>query len=130
MNLKHDEEIVLNDESIEAGIVKILSAGIAISVLLVLIGAAIYLGRHGLEIFSQGGVPNEQETLSDLSSVIKSVLSMHGRGIIQLGLFALILTPIARVVFSVCSFVQRRDWTYVIITSIALAVLCYGLLGA
>jgi len=129
MNSKSGDEIALNEEPIDAGIVKILSAGIAISVLLVLIGGGIYLWRHGLELFSQGGVPHEQEALCDISDIINSVLALHGRGIIQLGLIALVLTPIARVAFSICAFVQQRDWTYVAITSIVFVVLCYGLLG-
>jgi uncharacterized membrane protein len=41
----------------------------------------------------------------------------------------LIATPVARVVFSVYGFVRKKDWTYVIITSIVLLILIYSLAG-
>ena len=52
------------------------------------------------------------------------------RDIIQLGLILLIATPVARVAFSVVAFVLERDWLYVAITLIVLAVLGYGLIAA
>lgn len=129
MNSEHDDNIVLNEESMEAGIIEILSIGLCISVSLLLMGGAMYLGRHGLDLFLKGGIPSEQEALCDMSSIINSVLSGHGRGVIQLGLIALVFTPIARVTFTVVAFIQRKDWNYAIITSTVLAVLIYGLLG-
>ena len=53
--------------------------------------------------------------------------SLSGRGLIQLGLLFLIATPIARVVFSVVGFLRQRDWTYVGITLVVLALLSYSL---
>jgi uncharacterized membrane protein len=44
-------------------------------------------------------------------------------------LLLLILTPVARVAFSVAAFALERDWTYVAITLIVLAVLIYSLAG-
>ena len=41
----------------------------------------------------------------------------------------LILTPVARVAFSVAAFALERDWTYVAITLIVLAILVYSLTG-
>jgi uncharacterized membrane protein len=47
--------------------------------------------------------------------------------VIQLGLLVLIATPVARVVFSIAGFTLERDWTYVVITAIVLAILLYSL---
>ena len=57
--------------------------------------------------------------------------SLHGRprGLIQFGLLLLIATPVARVAFSVFGFTQERDWVYVVITLIVLALLVYSLSG-
>jgi len=52
---------------------------------------------------------------------------MHAHGIIQLGLLLLIATPVARVAFSVVAFAAERDWLYVAITLIVLAILIYSL---
>jgi uncharacterized membrane protein len=49
--------------------------------------------------------------------------------LVHLGLLLLIATPIARVVFSVVGFVRQRDWLYVVITLVVLALLSYGLLA-
>jgi uncharacterized membrane protein len=52
---------------------------------------------------------------------------LHSRGLIQLGLLLLIATPVARVAFSVLAFAEQRDWLYVSITLVVLAVLVYSL---
>jgi uncharacterized membrane protein len=41
----------------------------------------------------------------------------------------LIATPVARVAFSLFGFAAERDRTYVIVTTIVLAVLLYSLIG-
>jgi uncharacterized membrane protein len=50
--------------------------------------------------------------------------------IIRFGLLLLVGTPVVRVVFSVIAFALERDWLYVWITLIVLAVLAYGLAAA
>jgi uncharacterized membrane protein len=55
-------------------------------------------------------------------------MAFHARGLIQLGLLVLILTPIGRVTFSVFAFVYQRDWMYVAITLIVLVLLLTSLL--
>jgi len=49
--------------------------------------------------------------------------------IVYLGLFVLILTPMARVAMTMVLFAAQRDWTFVVLTSIVLAVLILGLTG-
>jgi uncharacterized membrane protein len=44
-----------------------------------------------------------------------------------LGLLLLIATPVARVAFSVIGFALEKDWMYVVITLIVLALLIYSL---
>jgi uncharacterized membrane protein len=45
------------------------------------------------------------------------------------GLLVLIATPIARVMFSVVTFIIERDIAFVTITLFVLAILVYGLIG-
>ena len=49
--------------------------------------------------------------------------------IIYLGMFVLILTPLARVAMTMVLFAAQRDWTFVLLTSIVLGVLILGLTG-
>jgi uncharacterized membrane protein len=55
--------------------------------------------------------------------------AFHGQSlaIIQLGLLMLIATPIARVLFSVIAFLLERDFLYVVVSGIVLAVLLFSL---
>jgi uncharacterized membrane protein len=55
-------------------------------------------------------------------------VSLDSRGIIQLGLLLLVLTPVVRVAFSVAAFAIQRDRLYVSVTLIVLGVLLYNLL--
>jgi len=54
---------------------------------------------------------------------------MGGLGVIQMGLFLLIATPVVRVIFSVFAFLIERDSFYAVVTSIVLAVLLLSLTG-
>jgi uncharacterized membrane protein len=49
--------------------------------------------------------------------------------VIQLGILVLIATPVARVLFSMLGFALERDWMYVVITAIVLALLLYSLIS-
>ena len=46
---------------------------------------------------------------------------------IATGLLVLMATPVARVCFSVAAFAIQRDWVYVAITLLVLAILLYSL---
>ncbi|MBH8561633.1 DUF1634 domain-containing protein [Nostoc sp. CENA67] len=50
-------------------------------------------------------------------------------GIIQLGLLLLIITPVARVAFSLLAFMRQRDSMYILITVIVLVGLLISLAG-
>ena len=41
----------------------------------------------------------------------------------------MIATPVARVVFSIFAFAVQRDWLYVVVTLVVLAVLMFSLTG-
>ena len=45
-----------------------------------------------------------------------------------MGVLLLIATPVARVALSLVGFALERDWHYVLITAIVLAILLYSLI--
>jgi len=115
------------DERVDRAISAILRAGVGAAALVVLAGGLLYL-------IQQGGGPadyrvfhGEQAQLTTISGILHFALSLHSRGLIELGLLLLIATPIARVAFSVIAFLLQRDRTYVLITLFVLGVLVYNL---
>jgi len=119
-----------NDQRIEIIIGSLLRAGVMLAAAVVLFGAVLYLTRHGHETINYATFHGEPEALKSIPEVLKGVASLHARSIIQFGLLLLIATPIARVLFSAVAFAMEKDYLYVVITLIVLAVLLYSLLGS
>ncbi len=101
--------------------------GITIACSIGAIGGAIYLWKHGAEPmpdythFSYASEhPAEYTTLSGILAGIKT---MNATSWIQLGVIALILTPIMRVVLSLVDFIQEHDWLYAAISAVVLAII-------
>ena len=105
----------------------LLRGGVALSAVLVFAGGIIYLARHGLEMPEYRTFRGEPAEFCCLSGIAADAFSLRGRGLIGLGLLVLIATPVARVAFSVFSFLRLRDFKYVLITLIVLALLLYSL---
>ena len=117
------------DQVVEEWIGNLLRAGVTLSTTLVLFGTCVYLVRHGHQAPQYREFVGASKDLRSVSGVWENVLSFRGRGLIQLGLLLLIATPVARVAFSVVAFAVQRDWLYVAVTLIVLAVLTYSLMG-
>jgi uncharacterized membrane protein len=120
----------LSDQQVEQAVGNLLRIGLLLATSVVIVGAGIYLARHGTEPPEYGifhGVPPD---LRGPAGIAELAADWRGRGIIQLGLLVLLATPLARVAFSIFAFVMQRDWLYVAITLIVLAVLLYSMVGA
>jgi uncharacterized membrane protein len=107
----------------------LLRSGVLVAASLVFIGGVIYLSRHDLPAINYRLFQGEPQELRTVGGILREAGKFHGRGLIQLGLLVLIATPVARVLFSVFAFIYEKDWTYVAITMIVLALLCYSLFG-
>jgi uncharacterized membrane protein len=101
-----------------------------LSATVVLLGAIIYLVRHGFEPANYRVFHGEPNELKSVHGIVRFAFHLHGRGFIQLGLLLLIATPVARVIFSVFGFARERDRMYVGFTLIVLVVLLYSLFGS
>jgi uncharacterized membrane protein len=107
----------------------LLRSGVLLAASLVFIGGVIYLSRHDLPATNYRVFQGEPQELRTVGGILGEAARFLGRGLIQLGLLVLIATPVARVLFSVFAFLYEKDWTYVAITVIVLALLCYSLFG-
>lgn len=73
-------------------------------------------------------IPDNYESLSLPSENIwktfwTSLLHLEAVGIIQLGVLILILTPLLRIVFALIGYFKEKDYTYVIISFLVLAIM-------
>ncbi len=118
-----------DDARLERTIGALLRAGVLLSGSLVVVGGVVYLARHGGQVPHYRTFASAPSDLRTVSGIVANAVSMRGRGIIQLGLLFLIATPVARVAFSAVAFALERDWLYVVVTSIVLAVLVFSLAG-
>ena len=93
----------------------------------VIVGGIVYLLHYGLSRPDYRLFRGEPSELRSVSGIFQFALAGRRRGIIQFGLLLLIATPVARVVFSIYAFARERDWLYVGLTLVVLAVLLYSL---
>lgn len=117
----------MNDHRLEAIISVLLRTGVMISALVVLLGGVCYLSKHGHEQPEYHVFHGTPATYRAISNVIKAAGPSDCRAVIQLGLLLLILTPVARVAFSLVGFGLERDGTYTVITSVVLVILICSL---
>ena len=100
------------------------------SAAVVLVGGIVYLARHGAARPEYSIFRGEPNSYRHISGILRGVFSVSGRAIIQLGLLFLIATPVARVAWSVYAFARERDYLYVAVTVLVLALLLYSLFGS
>lgn len=119
---------MMNDQKMEMMMGQLLRIGVLLAAVVVFIGGLLYLKEmHGprpdYSIFHA-----ESSNLRSPAGIIRQVPTGNSNAIIQLGLLLLIATPIARVVFAAFGFFAEKDWLYVAVSILVLAVLMYSLL--
>ena len=116
----------IHDEDLERIIGQLLRFGVLLSSLVVLAGGIVYLFRHGHERPPFGVFRGEPDKMKEPRPLWHAVLRGEGRPLIQLGLFILMATPIARILFSFFGYLMEKDYLYMIITGIVLAVILWN----
>ena len=117
-----------SDQQVEITISVLLRVGVTLTAVIVILGGVLYLIHNGHDIPEDHIFRGEPADLRQIPGVLHDVLALEGRGVIQLGILLLILTPVARVAFSVFAFWQQGDRLYIIVTLIVLVILVHGLL--
>lgn len=117
----------VSDYDIESVMGKLLITGVIISGTLILAGGIVYIMQEGLSIphfKTFRGVPSN---LRSVKQICYGFVHLESLSIIQMGLLLLIATPIARVIFSVIGFLFEKDYLYVLISLIVLAIIAYSI---
>ncbi len=121
------KEIKMSDYDIEAVMGRLLITGVIISGILILFGGVYYLIQHGFSIPHFKTFRGEPSNLRSVSQIFKGVIHFDSLSIIQLGLLLLIATPVSRVIFAVIGFFIEKDFLYVVISLIVLAIIAYSI---
>jgi uncharacterized membrane protein len=117
----------ISDYDIESVMGSLLITGVIISGSLILFGGIYYLIQMGFSVPHFKTFKGEPSNLRSVKQIFKGVTHFDSLSIIQLGLLLLIATPISRVVFSVIGFLFEKDYLYVIISLIVLAIIGYSI---
>jgi uncharacterized membrane protein len=117
------------DQQFEIFLGHLLRTGVIIAALIVFAGGIWFLAQSSgarKDYRTFRGVPAE---LSHVPQIFHGAVAWQPLAVIQLGILVLIATPVARVLFSMLGFALERDWMYVVITAIVLALLLYSLIS-
>lgn len=117
------------EERLEAMVSSVLRWGVNLAAGIVLLGAIVFLYRHGHELPHYAVFRGEPHDLRTIAGVVRDAAALDARGLMQLGLLVLMATPVARVALSVLAFAVQRDRTYVVVTLIVLTLLLLSLTG-
>jgi uncharacterized membrane protein len=97
--------------------------------MVILTGGVLLLLRHGGAPTAFHTFIGEPDSLRSVPQIVTAAFHGHALAIIQLGILLLIITPVLRVLFVGIGYVIERDWLYVTVAGIVLAVLGSSLLG-
>jgi uncharacterized membrane protein len=116
----------IQDQDLEKIIGQLLRTGVLVSSAVVLAGGIVYLIRHGGQQPQFSVFHGEPDKMKKPGPMWQAILRGEGRPLIALGLLLLILTPIARIAFSVFGYLLERDYLYVVITLLVLGVILWN----
>jgi uncharacterized membrane protein len=117
----------MNQRRLEGVLGGLLRAGVLLSASVVVAGGAWWLAMCSGCRAAYRPFRGEPRALTSASEIVAGLGHPRPETVIQFGLLLLIATPVARVVFSAAAFALEKDWTYVAITAVVLAVLVYSL---
>lgn len=119
----------MKDKDIQVILGTLLRIGVLVSMLVVLVGGVIFLISESGTVVDYSIFKPEVDSLSKPLEIIKMLPTLNGKAIIQFGILLLIFTPISRVIFSIVTFSLEKDYMYVFIGLIVLAIIMVSLSG-
>lgn len=111
------------DVDLNRSVGNLLRLGVILSVVTSLIGF--------VKLFTEGFKMPKKYTSLDMGNSSEkvwghfwnSLCKGEGMAIIQLGILLLIFTPLMRIIFALIGYLKEKDYVYVIISSIVLAIM-------
>ncbi|RZK73442.1 MAG: DUF1634 domain-containing protein [Pedobacter sp.] len=115
------------DKDVQVILGTLLRFGVITAMSVVFVGGLVYLIYNHANVVDYGEFDPNKSGLSSVSAIYMGLKEFNGGAIIQFGTLLLIFTPVARVVFSVFSFLIERDFLYVVIGLLVLLVILISL---
>ena len=116
-----------SDERVEQLVGRVLQVGVLVAAVTVLAGVALMLAHGGQSPDHFHVFRDDPSPLRSVGGIVGAALALDGRAVVQLGLVLLVATPVTRVALTLVAFLLQRDRLYVVLTTVVLALLLYGL---
>lgn len=116
-----------SDHEVEQLIGRLLQIGVLVAAAVVIVGAVMMLMHHGRTPVGFRSFTTASSPLQELSGIFRGAMALDSASIVQLGLVLLIATPVLRVALTLVAFAIQRDRVYILLTTVVLALLLYGL---
>ncbi|PST84434.1 DUF1634 domain-containing protein [Pedobacter yulinensis] len=127
--MKKEPRHYIGDKDIQVIIGTLLRVGVYTSLAIVLLGGVIFMAGHAGKAVDYASFRPQPAGLASIGGILKGLFSLDGMAVIQFGILLLIFTPIARVVFSIFGFLIERDYLYVGIGLVILAIIALSMNG-
>ncbi len=108
----------------------ILRTGVAVSMIIVVIGGILFMYHYGHNTADYSSFKGVPHFLLGIGPVIGGIADLSSQAIIQLGIIMLIATPVIRVLFSAIGFIIEKDYLYTAMTVIVLMIILFSMLSS
>jgi uncharacterized membrane protein len=117
------------DQQLDQLIGNLLRAGVLLAAAIIFVGAVLYFVQSGSAHPDYAQFKGEPAALERITDIAIGAWHLEGKSVIQFGLLLLLATPVARVALLVLAFGMQRDWFYVLVSAVVLAVLLWSVAG-
>lgn len=114
-----------SDIDLNRSVGNLLRLGVILSVITSLIGF-VKLFLEGFRMPKYTGLEIPDENI--FGNFWNSLCRFDGMAIIQLGILFLIVTPLMRIIFALIGYLKEKDYTYVLVSLIVLAIMIVSFL--
>lgn len=120
----------VTDQKLEVSIGRMLQIGVMLAAAVVFLGGILYLRQETGPLPDYSHFTGVPERFRSPTEIVSNAFHGRARSLIQFGLLLLIATPIARVIFAAAGFLLEKDYLYLCVSLIVLAVLIFSLIHA
>ncbi len=113
------------DKDLQSFVGNLLRWGVLIAMGIVIIGLVLYLFQYGRSVADYSTF--DAEGTFQLRRFYTALKAGDSKAIMELGVIALIATPIARVLFTMIGFWLEKDRLYTFIAFLVLCIIAYSL---
>ncbi|AOC97236.1 hypothetical protein BB050_04158 [Flavobacterium anhuiense] len=118
------QEEKFGEKDFQTIIGNLLRYGVWISLSVAFIGGIVYLIHNGSQIEDYSVFKeNDRNIFEVIAAVYNGAIQGNGESLIFTGIILLFLTPVLRVLLSLFSFLLEKDYLYVGITLIVIAII-------